>query len=145
MSPRNALAAVLLMLPLSVFADEIRVKVAAGAWNSEPEGTIRDTRNGTDRDVAVVEELGFTDSTNGQAYVLIEHPIPILPNFRLGATQLGYDGTGVIRETVTYAGQTFQTNERVQSELTTGSMDAGTPSTQTDYSDSERYNMAFRL
>lgn len=118
MSPRNALAAVLLMLPLSVLADEIRVKVAAGAWNSEPEGTIRDTRNGTDRDVDVIDELGFTDATAGQGYVLIEHPIPILPNFRLGLTQLGYDGTGVIQETVTYAGETFQTNERVQSELT---------------------------
>jgi prepilin-type N-terminal cleavage/methylation domain-containing protein len=34
---------------------------------------------------------------------------------------------------------------RVQSELTTGSMDAGTPSTQTTYSDTDRYNMAFRL
>ncbi|UCE89346.1 MAG: TIGR04219 family outer membrane beta-barrel protein [Pseudomonadota bacterium] len=108
----------LLLLPLSVLADEVRVKVAAGAWNSDPEGTVRDTRNGTDRDVNVVEELGFTDSTNGQAYVLIEHPIPILPNFRVGATLLGYDGTGTIKETVTYAGQTFQANERVQSELT---------------------------
>ncbi len=34
---------------------------------------------------------------------------------------------------------------RVQSELITGSMDAGTASTLTEYLDAKRYNMAFRL
>jgi hypothetical protein len=39
----------------------------------------------------------------------------------------------------------FPQSGRVQSELTTGSMDAETTSTLTEYEDAKRYNMAFRL
>ena len=74
-------------------ADFARVEMGAGAWMQTPSGDIGYTSSG----------LGFADTstktsqTGGYAWLLIKHPIPVLPNLRLEYVDALNEGTYTIK------------------------------------------------
>ena len=62
-------------------ADFARVEMGAGAWMQTPSGSLSYTDSTTGMGFADASKK--TTQTNGYAWLLIKHPIPILPNIRL--------------------------------------------------------------
>ncbi len=78
----NKLVSVLLlgvMFGATLLADFTRVEMGAGAWKSSPKGFSSYTATGiTAYDVSTEKE-----ETNPYVWILIKHPIPVVPNLRL--------------------------------------------------------------
>ncbi len=93
---KNALflGAAALCLPALAQADTIGFEVGASAWNQNYEGTVQSGPDSLD----IEDTLGLEDETNNSFYVLIEHPIPLIPNVMLARTEMD------IEETVTIDG-----------------------------------------
>ena len=75
------------MLATTASADLSRVEMGIGAWEQTPKGAI------TYEDVATASDTSTEkESTSAYAWMLIKHPIPILPNIRLEYASLESDG-----------------------------------------------------
>ena len=81
--------AVAAMLATTASADFGRVEMGIGSWQQTPSGAITYTDTG----------VGFEDKSNensqseGYAWLLIKHPVPILPNLRLEYVNAVNEGT----------------------------------------------------
>jgi len=94
-------------------ADFARVEMGVGAWMQTPTGKINYTSTttpvGTFSDVS-----NETSQTEGYAWLLIKHPIPILPNLRLEYVSAVSDGAYVGN----VAGISIPTNSATKLEMT---------------------------
>ncbi len=77
-------------------ADIARVEMGAGAWAQKSSGEITYTSSGGTGNDKSLEK----DETNGYAWLLVKHPIPILPNLRVEYTSVKNSGevTGSFKE-----------------------------------------------
>lgn len=76
-------------------ADVIGASAGVVAWNPDFKG---DVRSGGES-VSVEDDLRLKDDWFTQAYVALEHPIPLLPNIKLQFTELTQDGQGQVNAT----------------------------------------------
>ncbi|WP_295022778.1 TIGR04219 family outer membrane beta-barrel protein [Sulfurimonas sp.] len=76
------------ILASSASADFTRVEAGAGAWMQSSKGTASYTDAGANGSYISNEK----DSTQPYVWMLIKHPIPILPNLRLEYTSVKDDG-----------------------------------------------------
>jgi len=81
--------AVSALLTASAYADLTKVEIGAGAWAQTPSGTAN-----YDRGLGVTGTNTFDESKDTSAYVwmLVKHPIPVLPNIRLEYTSIHASG-----------------------------------------------------
>lgn len=87
-----------------LMADFTRVEMGAGVWSSEPTGTASYTANGvTAYDIATQKK-----ETNPYIWVLIKHPVPVVPNLRLEYTDVSTKGiaNGTFEDFIATNGQT---------------------------------------
>ncbi len=80
------------MAATASYADITRVEMGAGAWMQTPSGsaTYNGTPSGTGSDT-----LKKDQKTSGYVWLLVKHPIPVLPNLRLEYSALEAKGTPV--------------------------------------------------
>ena len=69
-------------------ADMARVEMGVGAWTQDTSGTARYKDNGANGEYKSYEK----DYSQAYAWMLIKHPIPILPNLRLEYASLEDEG-----------------------------------------------------
>ena len=81
----------------------------AGIWSAGPGGNI----GGTAVDV---DALGLSSETNAFVYVVLEHPVPALPNVKLQHTRLGSRGEGVLSKPFQLDDVEFSAGETVSTE-----------------------------
>ncbi|MCG6887751.1 MAG: TIGR04219 family outer membrane beta-barrel protein [Proteobacteria bacterium] len=84
-------------------ASTLGLSVGAGIWQPTPSGSVKKT--GDPQAVNVEDELYWSKESQNYFYVTLEHPIPILPNFRLMQTNIDQSGSGPT--SFTFNGQTF--------------------------------------
>jgi outer membrane protein len=88
-------------------ADFIGFEVGAYAWQQNYDGIVQ---SGTDI-VDLEQQLGFDDETNNSYYVLLEHPVPVLPNVLLQHTELDISAdsttSGFTFEGIDFSGTTI--------------------------------------
>lgn len=107
-----ALASALSIVAMPTYADTILgIYAGAGAWNTDVDGDINDDSN------IATDQLGLDSSTNSFLYVALEHPVPFLPNIRVGVTDLTIDGTSVVSEPFTFQGETYESDVSTRSEI----------------------------
>jgi len=81
-------------LTVSSIADIWRIEGGAGLWTGSADGTI--TGIVDDGSVTVTDNLGdHEDQTAGYIYVVVKHPVPIVPNVRFEYTGVKARGTDV--------------------------------------------------
>ena len=73
------------MLATAASADFARVEMGVGAWNQTPSGTMSYTESGVVTGNYLSDEK---ESTEGYVWMLIKHPIPVIPNNRLEYTSI---------------------------------------------------------
>ena len=72
----------------TLMADFTRVEMGAGIWNSEPKGSASYTASGvTANDISTEKE-----ESNPYIWILIKHPVPVVPNLRLEYADVGTKG-----------------------------------------------------
>jgi outer membrane protein len=105
------------VMATAVNADFVRIEAGAGAWMNTPSGSLSYSETKT--------VLGFSSTTTGEykskeesktsgyAWMLVKHPIPILPNIRLEYT--GISDNGLVQGK--FSGFTIPTGEAITASL----------------------------
>ncbi|WP_083771244.1 TIGR04219 family outer membrane beta-barrel protein [Ferrimonas balearica] len=95
-------ASVLAMMALPVQADTLGIYAGGGSFKGSTSGQL-----GSDP-VDIENDLGLSDDDSGyQAYVALEHPIPLLPNIRIAAVSFDTDGSGALGSDFSFGGVTI--------------------------------------
>ncbi len=81
-----------LSIPFAAHADTLSVSVGAGIWNTSPTGSFQ--KKGDPFAVDVKDNLFWSDETQGYFYATLEHPVPIIPNVKIMATNIDQSGSG---------------------------------------------------
>ena len=83
------LGALVALLPLTGFAATVLgFQAGTGIWSQTPSGTISSIATGGDT-------LTETEKDESYVYFVLEHPVPILPNFKYAAIAVTAAGSGV--------------------------------------------------
>ena len=77
------------LLATTASADFSRMEMGIGAWQQTPSGAITYADTG----VGFEDKSKENSQTEGYAWLLVKHPIPILPNFRLEYVSALNEGT----------------------------------------------------
>jgi len=72
------------MLATLLSADFARVEMGGGAWDNKPSGSLVYNESGATGSYLSEEK----SNTSGYAWLLVKHPIPVIPNLRLEYTTL---------------------------------------------------------
>jgi len=112
------LACLALSLFASVgYADTLGVRAGANYWKYDIGGTVRYKTSNQSNDIDVNQDLGYDNGSAGVYYLVLEHPVPVLPNVRLSYTDIDEDANGQLSKTVQYGNIVFQANEAVSSQV----------------------------
>jgi outer membrane protein len=112
--------AVLASLSLSGIAqaDTIGFEVGGYQWTPDYTGTFsvdQGSQQGTELDIA--SDLGYTDNSNNVIWASLEHPVPLLPNFKIVSTSFDASSTSTLTRDISFGGETFSLNENVASQI----------------------------
>lgn len=110
------LTLMLSLLSIPGFAAAELVIVNGSSWDYEITGKIRDDASVLN-EIDLKNDLFLQDKKETYFLAYIEHPVPILPNVRIGSTAIGTTGSGTATKSFDYNGQTFSTSAPVSSEL----------------------------
>jgi len=95
-----------LSIPFTAHADTLSVSAGAGIWNTSPTGSFQ--KKGDPTAVNVKDNLFWSDETQGYFYATLEHPVPIIPNVKIMATNIDQSGSG--NTTFVFDGQAYSGN-----------------------------------
>lgn len=109
----------LLLLSLGIVsqtasADFIGIKVGGGIWDYEVSGKIRYL---TAADVDLKNDLKLQDEKDSYSFIIIEHPVPLIPNVKVSKSGLATAGSGTLTANFTYGGETYSASESITTEL----------------------------
>lgn len=107
---KRLLACCLIVVSNLAWGDVLGFRASGGVFDYGVSGTIRD---GTTDTLDLKNNLGLGDEKESSGFVYIEHPLPLIPNIRLGTTSLKMTGSGTA--TASFNGTSF--TAAVNSEL----------------------------
>lgn len=114
-STRNMLviAALSLLFATTGRADFIGLNIGATHWAPDLTGSFNSIGGTT---IDLVDSLGIDDPSQTSMVIILEHPIPVLPNIKYQGFDLGTTGRRTLggTESITFSGQTYN-NETVSS------------------------------
>lgn len=103
---KKILLSVLILASGSAWADFVGVRATGGIFDYSVSGTIRDSAATSDT-IDLKNDMGLKGKKEFSGFIYIEHPIPVIPNIRLGTTNLKLEGTGSF--TANFNGASFTT------------------------------------
>lgn len=104
---KTLLFIMLLMVAMTAKAD--LVSVSGGVFSYKVDGSLRNDPSASNT-IDLKNDLGMKDDKEFQGFLYIEHPIPILPNIRIGRTNLKLTGDGTTTKPFTFNGTNFPTS-----------------------------------
>lgn len=105
---KKVLITLTLLVANMAHADIAGLRISGGVFDYEVSGTLRDSANAADT-VDLKSNLNIADDSDSMAYVYIEHPVPVLPNVRLGSTTVKLAGSGTVGS-IDFGGATISGN-----------------------------------
>jgi len=108
------------VVAVNVQADILRVEVGVNAWQQDYEGRVQD---GADS-LSLQGTLGYGDDNGANAYFVLEHPVPLLPNIRLQRAELESAAVKALGASVEFDGEVYQVGSDVSSALDLSHTDA---------------------
>ena len=104
----------LLFIP-GIAAAEI-VIINGNSWDYEISGDIRDDSSVLSQ-IDLKNDLNLKDNDDTFLVAYIEHPIPLIPNLRIGTTSLTFNGSGTATKSFTYNGTVYTVSDNINSQL----------------------------
>jgi outer membrane protein len=89
-----------------VQADAVGFQVGADAWTPDYSGTISSGGDNIDFE----DDLGFDDESHSVLWVKIEHPVPVIPNIKIVASDLDASASSTLTREITFDDETFNAN-----------------------------------
>lgn len=114
---KHWLLAASLLTPLTAMADVAGFRIGGGSWNWSVSGDLRYQSTTINDSFDFKNDLGLKDDKQTFGYVVLEHPIPVLPNIRFSKTNLSTAGTGTISVSKSFGGTTYSTSETLTTSL----------------------------
>lgn len=114
---KTLLAMSLLALSGSVQADFLGIYVGGGLYHSKFTGDFVDERSSSSADIDLEDDLDLGSEQNGYAFAAFEHPVPLIPNIRLGMSKLSHEGEQLLSDAIEFDGNTYAQGTRVTSRL----------------------------
>jgi outer membrane protein len=111
--------AAILSVPSITMADTLSVSIGGGMWQEDPSGYFRNASDPTNVDVK--DDLYWTEENQGYLFVTLEHPVPLIPNFRVMTTSLDHSGSGTasfVLNGKTFTGDVTSSGSFDQTDLT---------------------------
>jgi outer membrane protein len=100
-----------IVLSSQVQADAVGLQVGIDAWTPDYEGEIAlDSSSSSGTVIDFEDDLGFDDESHGVLWVKIEHPVPIIPNIKIVASDLDASASSTLTRDITYGDETFNAN-----------------------------------
>ena len=103
--------AFLLMTAFAAKADFVGIHGGAGYWDSQMGGTI--LADG----ISLEDDLNIAGNSSNHVWFALEHPVPLLPNIRIAATQLEDSGDGTISQDFVFLGTNYTVSQQVYTEI----------------------------
>ena len=117
-------SALVLVLPLNVMAATVfGLQVGGGSWEHSPSGTIKSSVGGVGTQADLEKDLQLDKKSEGYGYIILEHPIPVLPNIKVTQTNLSSAGTGSVTGAFTFNGTSYTVSQNVTSKLSLNQTD----------------------
>ena len=89
------LGALVALLPITgMSATILGFQAGTGIWAHDPSGSISTSADGVGISADYKNQLGFSEEEEGYTFFSLEHPIPVIPNFKFVNTKLTHSGTG---------------------------------------------------
>jgi outer membrane protein len=116
MMKKSFLALSITLAASSASADVLGVHGKAAVWQMNYSGDVTDLDSGS-RAVDFEDDFGFDDDTIGFAEIAFEHPVPLIPNFKLAYTGIDSDETNEITEEFVFDGETYSANTEIATDF----------------------------
>lgn len=94
-------------------ADVLGFRVSAYSWQQEASGQVRAAGS----DIDLKHDLDLDDEFNQDIELILEHPVPLLPNVRLAHTRLDLSGKNTLNRNIEFDGTTFRDGAAIASDL----------------------------
>lgn len=103
-----AIASIAMFFSTQLQADVIGFQVGASSWTPDYSGkfALDDSSSGGTL-IDIENDLGFDDESHSDIWLKIEHPIPIVPNFKLVSSDLDGSASSTLTRSIDYGGETF--------------------------------------
>lgn len=112
------LGAAIALLPLTSFSATILgIQAGAGTWKHDPSGSITSSVGGVGTSADLKNDLQLSEESEGYAYFVLEHPVPLIPNFKYVNTKLTSGGTGDVTTDFTFNGTPISATTTVTTTL----------------------------
>ena len=99
-------------LALPVQADFVGLNIGASHWTPELSGSFN---SGSSSSIDLVDDLGLDDDSQSSMVLILEHPIPILPNIKYQGFDLDSNGRKTLDSDLSFNGESFNTGNQVTS------------------------------
>jgi outer membrane protein len=90
-------SAIIALLPLSAMSATILgFQIGGGIWAHDPSGSISTSADGVGVTADLKNDFNLSEEEESYVYAILEHPVPLIPNFKLVNTNLtstGVDGS----------------------------------------------------
>ena len=112
------LGAAIALLPLTSFSATILgIQAGAGSWDHDPNGYISTDLDGVGVSADLRDDLQLKEDSEGYTYFAIEHPVPLVPNFKYMNTKLTSAGSGTLTADFDFNGVTYSSSSAVTTKL----------------------------
>ena len=119
------LGAAVALLPLTgMAATVLGLQVGAGSWKHDPSGSFTASVADIGSSADLKNDLNLAEKSESYSYFVIEHPVPLIPNFKYVNTKLSSSGAGSIATDFTFNGDNYTANNAVTSSFTLDQTDA---------------------
>ncbi len=99
---------VITLISVQTQADTAGLQVGISSWTPDYSGSFKlDTSMTTGSVINIEDDLGFSDESHSVIWVEIEHPIPVLPNFRFTSSTLDASASSTLSQDIDYGDETF--------------------------------------
>ncbi len=97
-----------------VNADFVGLNIGTNRWVPDISGSFNSSN---DSSIETGNDLGYSDHTSIAMTISIEHPVPVVPNFRYQGYDLNASSQSTLDNDVTFNGSTYYTGSDVNSTL----------------------------
>ena len=101
------------LLGTALMADTIGGEFDIGYYEHTPSGTIQYQGDS----INLEDDFKWKKESDVFAKLYIEHPIPLLPNIKLGYSSFGHSGSGLLNNDITFGRQTYTSTSKIDSKF----------------------------
>ena len=112
------LGALVALLPITgMSATVLGFQFGGGTWKHDPSGYISTDKDGVGVTADLKDDLKLSEESEGYTYFVLEHPIPVIPNFKYMNTKLTSAGSGNVTTSFTFNGEPYSANAALTTKL----------------------------